>query len=112
MARELKPAVRTAGVPWVGFHTFRHTCVTRLFRRGLNANQVGVWLGHHSPGFTLATYVHLLSDDLPGSVFEDDLPESGNRGTKAPEESRNPDHAEAAETPTPTPQNVGSSILA
>lgn len=23
-----------------------------------------VWLGHHSPAFTLATYVHLLSEDL------------------------------------------------
>jgi hypothetical protein len=36
-----------------------------LFRRGLNAKQVEVWLGHHSPAFTLAVYVHLLSDDLP-----------------------------------------------
>jgi len=22
------------------------------------------WLGHHSPSFTLDTYVHLLADDL------------------------------------------------
>jgi len=22
-----------------------------------------MWLGHHSPAFTLATYVHLLPDD-------------------------------------------------
>jgi hypothetical protein len=35
------------------------------FRWGLNAKQVQVWLGHHSPAFTLATYVHLLPDDLP-----------------------------------------------
>src|SRR5262249_33200771 len=27
-ARVLKPAARRAGVPWVGFHTFRHTCAT------------------------------------------------------------------------------------
>jgi hypothetical protein len=26
---------------------------------------VQVWLGHHSPAFPLATYVHLLPDDLP-----------------------------------------------
>jgi hypothetical protein len=26
---------------------------------------VQVALGHHSAGFTLATYVHLLPDDLP-----------------------------------------------
>jgi hypothetical protein len=36
-----------------------------LFRRGLNARQVQVWLGHHSRAFTLAVCVHLLSDDLP-----------------------------------------------
>ena len=70
MGRVLKPAARRAGVPWVGFHTFRHTCATILFRRGLNAKQVQVWLGHHSPAFTLATYVHLLPDDLPDSPFD------------------------------------------
>jgi integrase len=63
--RVFKPAARRAGVPWAGFHTLRHTCATFLFRRGLNAKQVQVWLGHHSPAFTLGTYVHLLSDDLP-----------------------------------------------
>ena len=26
--------------------------------------QVQRWLGHHSPSFTIDTYVHLLSDDL------------------------------------------------
>ena len=35
-----------------------------LFDEGRNAVQVQRWLGHHSPAFTLATYVHLLSDDL------------------------------------------------
>lgn len=72
-ARVLKPAARTAGVPWAGFHTLRHTCATILFRRGFNAKQVQVWLGHHSPAFTLATYVHLLPDDLPDPGFLDEL---------------------------------------
>lgn len=27
--------------------------------------------GHHSPAFTLATYVHLLPDDLPDPGFLD-----------------------------------------
>jgi len=44
-----------------------------LFRHGLNAKQVQMWLGHHSPGFTLATYVHLLADDLPDATFLDGL---------------------------------------
>jgi integrase len=60
-----------AGVPWIGCHTLRHTCGTRLFRRGLNAKMVQLWLGHHSPAFSLATYVHILADDLPDPGFED-----------------------------------------
>jgi integrase len=70
-ARILKPAANRAGVPRVGFHTFRHTCATMLFRHGLNAKQAQMWLGHHSPAFTLATYVHLLPDDLPEAAFLD-----------------------------------------
>ena len=72
-ARILKPAANRAGVPWAGFHTFRHTCATILFRHGLNGKQVQMWLGHHSPAFTLATYVHLLPDDLPDPGFLDEL---------------------------------------
>jgi integrase len=78
-ARVLKPAARRAGVPWVGFHTFRHTCATMLFRHGLNAKQAQMWLGHHSPAFTLATYVHLLPDDLPNADFLDPLTDPGWR---------------------------------
>ncbi len=62
--RALKPAAEEAGVPWAGFHTFRHTCATRLFAKGRNAVQVQRWLGHHSPAFTLSVYVDLLDGDL------------------------------------------------
>ena len=62
--RMLKIAAQEAGVPWVGWHTFRHTCASMLFARGKNAVQVQRWLGHHSPGFTLQTYVHLLDEDF------------------------------------------------
>jgi integrase len=72
-SRVLKPAARKAGVPWAGFHTLRHTCATMLFRHGFNAKQVQMWLGHHSPAFTLATYVHLVTDDLPDPGFLDAL---------------------------------------
>jgi integrase len=77
-ARVLKPAARRAGVPWAAFHTFRHTCATMLFRHGLNAKQAQMWLGHHSPAFTLATYVHLLPDDLPDPDFWDKLTNGSN----------------------------------
>jgi integrase len=60
-----RPAAVSAGVPWLGWHGFRHTCATSMFREGSNAVQVQRWLGHHSPAFTLATYVHLLPEDLP-----------------------------------------------
>jgi integrase len=62
--RVLAPACAEAGVEWAGFHTFRHTVASRLFAQGRNAVQVQRWLGHHSPAFTLATYVHLLDVDL------------------------------------------------
>jgi len=39
-----------------------------LFERGANAKQVQRWLGHHSPSFTLDTYVHLLDERLPEPV--------------------------------------------
>jgi integrase len=62
--RVLHPASKQAGVPWAGFHTFRHTCASLLFDAGRNAVQVQRWLGHHSPAFTLSTYVHLLEGDV------------------------------------------------
>lgn len=62
--RVLSPASEEADLAWVGFHTFRHTCASLLFAEGRNAVQVQRWLGHHSPAFTLSTYVHLLQGDL------------------------------------------------
>ncbi|MBA2764160.1 MAG: tyrosine-type recombinase/integrase, partial [Thermoleophilaceae bacterium] len=51
------------------FHTFRHTCASRLFVSGWNAVQVQKFLGHSDPGFTLRTYVHLLPEDMPEVPF-------------------------------------------
>jgi integrase len=67
----LKPAAKKAGVPWVGFHTFRHTCASILFAAGKNPKQVQMWLGHSDPGFTLRTYVHLIDDGLGDADFLD-----------------------------------------
>ena len=96
--RVLKPTAVSAGVPWAGFHTLRHTCATALFRRGLNAKQVQAWLGHHSPAFTLATYVHLLPDDLPQPDFLDALTaEGGSRvAARQAETGRDAGSAESA----------------
>ena len=62
--RIIRPAAQQAGVPWCGWHTFRHTCASILFAEGRNIVQVQRWLGHHAPSFTLDTYVHLLEDDI------------------------------------------------
>jgi len=55
-----------------------------LFRHGLNAKQAQMWLGHHPPAFTLATYVHLLPDDLPDPSFLDELTSTVERSHQAP----------------------------
>jgi integrase len=72
----LGPTREEANLTWVGFHTFRHTCATLLFGQGRNAVQVQRWLGHHSPAFTLATYTHLLNDDLGEPLT---LPQSASK---------------------------------
>lgn len=74
LMRMFKPAAEKAGVGWASLHTLRHTCASRLFRLGWNAKQVQVILGHHSPAFTLATYVHLIADDLPDADVLEFLP--------------------------------------
>ena len=95
MARVLKPAAVRAGLgewvkakrvlrteTWVGFHSFRHTCGTMLFRDGWNAKQVCMFLGHTDPGFTLRTYVHQLDDDLPEPQVLATV--EGNKGQQEP----------------------------
>jgi integrase len=119
MARVLKPAAVEAGLgewvdgrnsrgklrrraeSWVGFHTFRHTAATVLFTKGRwNAKQVQIQLGHHSPAFTLATYVHLLPGDLPDPDFLDTLTAEGATpaATRPAETDREHAPNEGAET--------------
>jgi integrase len=113
MSRVLKPAAVEAGLgtwiatkrgrraeTWVGFHTFRHTCATVLFRSGWNAAQVCRQLGHSDPGFTLRRYVHLLDTDLPEPTVlaAADAAAVGNaRATRQAETGRDDEAAERAE---------------
>jgi integrase len=69
--RVLKDARESVGLDWVSFHTFRHTCASLLFEAGKNVKQVQEWLGHHDPGFTLRTYVHLMDEGLGDADFLD-----------------------------------------
>ena len=101
----LKPAAAAVGlttdvagkdepVPWVSFHTFRHTCASLLFAEGKNVKQVQEWLGHADPGFTLRTYVHLLDEGLGDADFLDEAvtanPSRVNAGsTESPQTAAN-----------------------
>jgi len=82
---------------WVSYHTFRHTCATRLFRGGFNAVQVQRWLGHHKPSFTLDVYVHLIDEDTPDPAFLDAATVGNTWATRAAEMSRDDDAPSAAE---------------
>lgn len=65
--RVLQPIAGEAGVPWVGFHTFRHTAASLLIDSGRSIVQVQRFLGHHSPAFTLARYAHIMDEGVgPG----------------------------------------------
>ena len=77
LRRVLDAATKRAGVPWAGFHTFRHTCASMLFENGKNIKQVAAWLGHGDPSFTLRTYVHLMDDGLGGVDFLDGAVKGG-----------------------------------
>jgi integrase len=52
-----------------------------LFAEGRNAVQVQRWLGHHSAAFTLATYVHLLDEDMGQPLTP---PQSVNKSVNMP----------------------------
>jgi integrase len=71
--RVLVPAAEAAGVPWVTFHAFRHTCASLLFEAGRDVKQVSAWLGHADAGFTLRVYVHLMDEGVGSAAFLDEV---------------------------------------
>jgi Phage integrase family len=113
MARVLKPAAVRAGLgewvvsrgkriarTWVGFHTMRHSCASIHFRRGWNAKQVQMLLGHHSPAVTQEVYVHSLPSDLPEPSFLDEItaPVATEEARRHPEIPGNGEGEPEAET--------------
>jgi integrase len=72
--RVVNIAGERAGIEWsVGLHTFRHSCASIMFRRGVPKEAIRRLLGHHSWDFTAGTYVHLDDDDLPDGAIVGDL---------------------------------------
>lgn len=68
------PARRRAGVPdgkdadAAGMHQLRHHYASSLIRGGIDIKRVQKYLGHHSAGFTLDVYGHLMPDDEEQSL--------------------------------------------
>ena len=57
-----------AGIPQVSLHTARHTAATVMITSGVDVKTVQMVLGHSTPAFTLATYVHPSIEDLRRSL--------------------------------------------
>ena len=55
--------VRATDLPYPRFHDLRHSHGTVLMRAQVNVKVVQERLGHQSPGFTIARYVHTSRDD-------------------------------------------------
>jgi integrase len=72
--RVVRAGGERAGIEWpVGLHTFRHSCASIMFRRGVPKEAIRRLLGHHSWEFTAGTYLHLDDDDLPDGAVVGDL---------------------------------------
>jgi integrase len=69
-----RAAGKRVGIEWaVGLHTFRHSCASIMFRRGVPKEAIRRLLGHHSWDFTVGTHLHLDDDDLPDGEIVGDL---------------------------------------
>ncbi len=55
-----KKLVARSGLPRIRFHDLRHTHATLLLKAGVPIKVVSERLGHTTPGFTMATYQHVL----------------------------------------------------
>jgi integrase len=52
--------VQRSGRPRIRFHDLRHTHATLLLKAGVPIKVVSERLGHSTPGFTMATYQHVI----------------------------------------------------
>jgi integrase len=55
-----KKLVHRSGLPRIRLHDLRHTHATLLLKAGVPIKVVSERLGHSTPGFTMATYQHVL----------------------------------------------------
>ena len=60
----VRPLLEQAGVPWYGFHAFRHTFATNCYYKGCDVKRLSKLLGHANVTITYNTYIHLYGDCL------------------------------------------------
>ncbi|PWL20714.1 MAG: hypothetical protein DCO81_03675 [Candidatus Aquiluna sp. XM-24bin5] len=68
--RRWRALVAASGVRYLPLHSARHSVATHLMACGANPKAVQMLLGHSSPAYTLATYVHPQVDDLRSLVSD------------------------------------------
>jgi integrase len=56
--------LKTAGLAPVKLHSARHAAATLLLSSGANIRSIQLLLGHSSPSFTMATYLHPSQESL------------------------------------------------
>lgn len=87
------PILRRAGLRYRKPHTLRHTYASLLIEAGESLKYVQEQLGHHSPGFTLTVYGHLIPRGDRRAVDRlDDAPERNPGATSARERLETPEN--------------------
>lgn len=72
LRKRLQGHFKTAGVPDISFHGFRHTHATIMLYAGIEAKYLQYRLGHSNISMTLNTYVHATKEGAKKavSIFE------------------------------------------
>jgi integrase len=72
LTRAWHRALKTAGLPIVGFHSLRHFHAPKLLREGMDVLTVSRCLGHANAAITLNTYGHAIegADAAAAKIME------------------------------------------
>ena len=62
---------KAAGVPWMSFHSLRHSFATHLAAQGYAATSIARVLGHSDSNFTQRTYIHQTDTVRFDGAFEE-----------------------------------------
>ncbi|HEX7875675.1 MAG TPA: site-specific integrase, partial [Sphingobium sp.] len=75
---------RNLDIDDVVLHTLRHTCASRLRRRGVAIDIIQRWLGHSDISITVKRYVHTSAADLAAAAgFASNGSKAANHSTES-----------------------------